>query len=79
MYFLKFSRFMALVLGQIFQKKANTIRTGLKQMEVTIETEEKNNPNAGAQLRMKKTQHMAVSKTFIEMMTEYNKIQTDFR
>ena len=63
----------------IFQKKANTIRTGLKQMEVTIEQEEKNNPNAGAQLRMKKTQHMAVSKTFIEMMTEYNKIQTDFR
>ena len=63
----------------IFQKKANTIRTGLKQMEVTIEQEKKNNPNAGAQLRMKKTQHMAVSKTFIEMMTEYNKIQTDFR
>ena len=52
---------------------------GLKSMEVAIEQEEKNNPNAGAQLRMKKTQHMAVSKTFIEMMTEYNKIQTDFR
>jgi len=61
------------------KKKANTIRTGLKSMEVAIEQEEKNNPNAGAQLRMKKTQHMAVSKTFIEMMTEYNKIQTDFR
>lgn len=61
------------------KKKANTIRTGLKSMEVAIEQEEKNNPNGGAQLRMKKTQHMAVSKTFIEMMTEYNKIQTDFR
>ena len=61
------------------KKKANSIRQALKKMEVTIETEEKNNPNAGAQLRMKKTQHMAVSKTFIEMMTEYNKIQTDFR
>ena len=61
------------------KKKANTIRTGLKKMEVAIEQEEQNNPSAGAQLRMKKTQHMAVSKTFIEMMTEYNKIQTDFR
>merc|ERR1719411_1205801 len=60
------------------KKKANTIRTGLKKMEVAIEQEEQNNPSAGAQLRMKKTQHMAVSKTFIEMMTEYNKIQTDF-
>ena len=48
-------------------------------MEVAIEQEEQNNPSAGAQLRMKKTQHMAISKTFIEMMTEYNKIQTDFR
>lgn len=61
------------------KKKANVIRTGLKKMEVAIEEEEKSNPAAGAQLRMKKTQHMAVSKTFIEMMTEYNKIQTDFR
>lgn len=61
------------------KKKANTIRTGLKKMEVAVEEEEKANPNGGAQLRMKKTQHMAVSKTFIEMMTEYNKIQTDFR
>jgi syntaxin 1A len=63
----------------VIKKKANTIRTGLKKMEVAIEQEEQNNPSAGAQLRMKKTQHMAISKTFIEMMTEYNKIQTDFR
>jgi len=62
------------------KKKANTIRTGLKKMEVTVEEEEKNNAaQHGAQLRMKKTQLMAVSKTFIEMMTEYNKIQTDFK
>ena len=61
------------------KKKANIVRTGLKKMEVAVEEEEKNNPSAGAQLRMKKTQHMAVSKTFIELMTEYNKIQTDFR
>ncbi len=51
---------------------------GLKKMEVEIEKEEQS-PQPGTQLRMKKTQHMAVSKTFIEMMTDYNKIQTDFR
>merc|ERR1719273_323357 len=61
------------------KKKANTIRTGLKKMEVAVEEEEKNNPNAGAQLRMKKTQHMAISKTFIEIMTNYNQIQQDFK
>jgi syntaxin 1A len=60
------------------KKKANTIRTSLKKMELANEEEEKNNPS-GAQLRMKKTQHMAVSRTFVEIMTEYNKIQTDFR
>ena len=61
------------------KKKANTIRNGLKKMEVAIEEEEKNNPNAGAQFRMKKTQHMAISKTFIEVMTNYNQIQQDFK
>ena len=61
------------------KKKANMIRTGLKKMEVAVEEEEKNNPNAGAQLRMKKTQHMAISKTFIEIMTNYNQIQQDFK
>lgn len=60
------------------KKKANVIRNGLKKMELANEEEEKSGVG-GAQLRMKKTQHMAVSKTFIEMMTEYNKIQTDFR
>jgi len=44
------------------KKKANTIRNGLKKMEVAIEEEEKNNPNAGAQFRMKKTQHMQFQK-----------------
>ena len=59
------------------KKKANTIRTGLKKMEVTVEEEEKQNPN-NTQLRMKKTQHMAISKTFIEIMTNYNQVQQDF-
>lgn len=60
------------------KKKANTIRTGLKKMEVTVEEEEKANPN-NTQLRMKKTQHMAISKTFIEIMTNYNQVQQDFK
>ena len=36
------------------KKKANTIRTGLKKMEVVVEEEEKANPN-NTQMRMKKT------------------------
>ena len=60
------------------KKKANSIRTGLKKMEVTVEEEEKANPN-NTQLRMKKTQHMAISKTFIEIMTNYNQVQQDFK
>ena len=59
------------------KKKANTIRTGLKKMEVVVEEEEKANPN-NTQMRMKKTQHMAISKTFIEVMTNYNQVQQDF-
>lgn len=60
------------------KKKANTIRTGLKKMEVVVEEEEKANPN-NTQMRMKKTQHMAISKTFIEVMTNYNQVQQDFK
>ncbi|KAK2708925.1 hypothetical protein QYM36_014526, partial [Artemia franciscana] len=60
------------------KKTANKVRRKLKDIEQNIEQEEqKNNPNAD--LRIRKTQHSTLSRKFVEVMTEYNKTQTDYR
>jgi len=41
--------------------------------------EEKGKGSVSGELRIKKTQHMTTSRRFVEVMTEYNKIQVDYR
>lgn len=60
------------------KKTANKVRAKLKVIEQNIEAEEAVN-KASADLRIRKTQHSTLSRKFVEVMTEYNRTQTDYR
>ncbi|XP_050532313.1 syntaxin-1A isoform X2 [Daktulosphaira vitifoliae] len=60
------------------KKTANRVRAKLKEIEQNIETEEQSNKSS-ADLRIRKTQHSTLSRKFVEVMTEYNRTQTDYR
>ncbi|XP_056637066.1 syntaxin-1A isoform X3 [Diorhabda carinulata] len=60
------------------KKTANKVRAKLKVIEQNIETEEQKNKSS-ADLRIRKTQHSTLSRKFVEVMTEYNRTQTDYR
>jgi len=60
------------------KKTANKVRSKLKVIETGIEQEEIVN-RASAELRIKKTQQSTLSRKFVEVMTEYNRTQTDYR
>ncbi|KAG4073430.1 hypothetical protein HA402_000654 [Bradysia odoriphaga] len=60
------------------KKIANKVRTKLKAIEQNIEQEEQANKSS-ADLRIRKTQHSTLSRKFVEVMTEYNRTQTDYR
>lgn len=60
------------------KKTANRVRAKLKVIEQNIEQEENVN-KASADLRIRKTQHSTLSRKFVEVMTEYNRTQTDYR
>ncbi|KAK9707843.1 SNARE domain, partial [Popillia japonica] len=60
------------------KKTANKVRAKLKMIEQNIEQEEQNNKSS-ADLRIRKTQHSTLSRKFVEVMTEYNRTQTDYR
>eukprot|EP00095_Tigriopus_kingsejongensis_P009781 maker-scaffold808_size94304-snap-gene-0.21 protein:Tk09781 transcript:maker-scaffold808_size94304-snap-gene-0.21-mRNA-1 annotation:"syntaxin-1a isoform x1" len=60
------------------KKTANKVRAKLKVIEQNIEAEENIN-KASADLRIRKTQHSTLSRKFVEVMTEYNRTQTDYR
>lgn len=60
------------------KKTANRVRAKLKVIEQSIESDEHVN-KASADLRIKKTQHSTLSRKFVEVMTEYNRTQTDYR
>lgn len=60
------------------KKTANRVRGKLKGIEQNIEQEEQTN-KSNADLRIRKTQHSALSRKFVEVMTEYNRTQTDYR
>ncbi|CAH1973543.1 unnamed protein product [Acanthoscelides obtectus] len=47
-------------------------------IEQNIEQEETHNKSS-ADLRIRKTQHSTLSRKFVEVMTEYNRTQTDYR
>jgi t-SNARE complex subunit (syntaxin) len=57
------------------KKLANNVRSRLKKMEQEAETEEKARGQVTGELRIKKTQQMTASRRFVEVMTEYNRIQ----
>jgi len=60
------------------KKTANRVRAKLKVIEQGIEQEEQVN-KASADLRIRKTQQSTLSRKFVEVMTEYNRTQTDYR
>ncbi|KAG5670716.1 hypothetical protein PVAND_000960 [Polypedilum vanderplanki] len=60
------------------KKNANRVRGKLKNIEQSIEQEEQSK-SASADLRIRKTQHSTLSRKFVEVMTEYNRTQTDYR
>merc|ERR1719433_2616399 len=60
------------------KKTANKVRAKLKVIEQSIEADESVN-KASADLRIKKTQQSTLSRKFVEVMTEYNRTQTDYR
>ncbi|XP_034239359.1 syntaxin-1A isoform X1 [Thrips palmi] len=60
------------------KKTANKVRAKLKVIEQSIEQEEHTNKSS-ADLRIRKTQHSTLSRKFVEVMTEYNRTQTDYR
>ncbi|XP_041457019.1 syntaxin-like isoform X1 [Lytechinus variegatus] len=60
------------------KKTANKVRAKLKMMEQSIEQEESSKMNS-ADVRIRKTQHSTLSRKFVEVMTDYNSTQTDYR
>uniref|UniRef100_T1JVE3 t-SNARE coiled-coil homology domain-containing protein n=1 Tax=Tetranychus urticae TaxID=32264 RepID=T1JVE3_TETUR len=60
------------------KKTANRVRGKLKSMEHGIDHLEITNVMS-ADFRIRKTQHSMLSQKFVEVMTDYNKTQTDYR
>ncbi|XP_031439928.1 syntaxin-1A [Clupea harengus] len=60
------------------KKLANTVRSKLKSIQQTIEQEEGLN-RSSADTRIRKTQHSTLSRKFVEVMSEYNATQSDYR
>ncbi|XP_023663098.1 syntaxin-1A-like isoform X2 [Paramormyrops kingsleyae] len=59
------------------KKLANKVRSKLKSIEQTIEQQEAGTRTAD--LRIRKTQHSTLSRKFVEVMSEYNATQSDYR
>lgn len=57
---------------------SNRVRTTLKAIEQNIEQKELAEKSS-ADLRIRKIQHSSLSRKFVEVMTEYNRIQADYR
>lgn len=58
--------------------KSNKVRTLLKKIQKNNE-EEDDSKRLGADLRIRQTQHSTLTKLFVQVMTDYNKTQTDYR
>ncbi|XP_039268061.1 syntaxin-1A-like isoform X2 [Styela clava] len=61
------------------KRNANKVRGKLKFIEQNIEEGSNSNTASSADLRIKKTQHSTLSRKFIEVMTDYNTTQNDYR
>jgi len=62
----------------IIKKTSNQIRQRLKAIEQSIDQAEQFSESP-ADVRIRKTQHATLSRKFVEVMTEYNRTQTDYR
>jgi syntaxin 1A len=62
----------------VIKKTANKVRGKLKVIEQNIEQEENSNKTS-ADLRIRKTQVATLSRRFVEVMSDYNTTQTDYR
>lgn len=65
-------------LNESITRSAKEIRLKLKSLEQTIREQEAKDATS-ADLRIRKTQHFANIKLFMDAMTDYNKTQIDFR
>ncbi|PIC39440.1 hypothetical protein B9Z55_011126 [Caenorhabditis nigoni] len=63
----------------VIKRAANKVRGKLKLIENAIEHDENQQGAGNADLRIRKTQHSTLSRRFVEVMTDYNKTQTDYR
>eukprot|EP00117_Sycon_ciliatum_P010641 scpid92857/ scgid2654/ Syntaxin len=58
------------------KKSANAVRAKLKSMESSLESSTQRH---SADFRIRKAQHAALSRRFVDVMSEYNAIQNDYR
>ncbi|XP_053135485.1 syntaxin-2 isoform X4 [Hemicordylus capensis] len=65
-------------LNKEIRKTANTVRAKLKVMEQSF-TRDENVNRTSADVRIRKTQHLVLTRKFVEVMTTYNGTQTLFR
>jgi syntaxin 1A len=56
---------------KLFQNSTTAIEQSIEQAEQFSESP--------ADVRIRKTQHATLSRKFVEVMTEYNRTQTDYR
>jgi syntaxin 1A len=61
------------------KRTSTVIRSKLKDIERQIQKDEQNDDESDARLRIKKTQHAALLRLFIDSMNEYQLAQTDYR
>lgn len=61
------------------KRSANSIRSQLKVMEQRIQQDAQEQKVVNADTRIRKAQHTALSRDFVDVMTEYNTIQVDYR
>ncbi|CAH8855665.1 unnamed protein product [Trichobilharzia szidati] len=65
-------------LNENIKKSASQVCVKLKALEQTVKVQE-GKDDASADLRIRKTQHNTMVRSFMNVMQEYNKAQTDFR
>lgn len=62
------------------KRTANSVRTNLKEMEQRINQQDSNSSyNQYAESRIRRCQHSTLARKFVEVMSDYNTTQSDYR
>jgi len=62
------------------KRTANTVRTNLKEMEQMInQQDQESSYNNYAEARIRRCQHSTLARRFVEVMSDYNTTQSDYR